>query len=113
MVEDLSLPSCEGLPEEVDPGNGVGSAASDGVLEKEGGLSQVVGEVEVPDGILSQPDTQQLVVRVTEVQAEEVTSTLALVSVLDRLVDTDDFTVQIGPEPNNLGWPTGPAGKHN
>jgi hypothetical protein len=71
MVQDLPPPALQGVAEGDDLLDVVGPAADDGLVEKDGGLLRVVGEIDVTDRLLGQPGTEQLVVRVTEAQSEQ------------------------------------------
>src|SRR3546814_8544308 len=66
VVQDLAAPAAQGLeePGELGPGVGIG-APGDGVIERFGGLREVVGEVHVPDLLLAGPGGRQRVVGVT------------------------------------------------
>ena len=71
MVQDLLAPALQGVTEGDDLLDVVRSATDDGLVEEDGGLLRVVGEIDVTDRLLGQPGTEQLVVRVTEAQSEQ------------------------------------------
>lgn len=71
MVEDLGAPAPEGVSEAADLGDVVVGAADDRLVEEGGGVVGVVGEVDVSDGFLGQSGAADLVVGVTDSQAQQ------------------------------------------
>ena len=66
VVQDLLAPALERVAKGADLIDRVGATSGDGLVEENGGVDDVVGEVDVTDGLLGQPRPEQLVVGVTD-----------------------------------------------
>lgn len=71
VVQDLLAPALERVAEGPDLIDRVGATSGDGLVEENGGVDDVVGEVHVTDGLLGQPRPEQFVVGVTDAESEQ------------------------------------------
>ena len=77
--EDLGPPRSQGLAQRADLGHVVGQAADDGLVQQQRGVGRGVGQVHVAHRFFGQPGAEELVVRVTDAQAEQHPSRALLV----------------------------------